>query len=375
MIDTQALRRDLPVCVAVALMISILAWSVGFGLFVRRAEAASLTSVRDTLSDSDLGVGSNHTIQYTNATATTAGQTIRITFDPETDRFGNIAGVLFADVSFSGATLVASCGGGTDEVTLSTSTAANDESVIFTVCAGDTVSTGTKTITIGNTRITNPTSTASYIIRIAGTQANSADTRVAIIDDVVVTASVATTFTFTITGVATGTTINGVTTTYASTATALNFGTLPVGSAVTMGQQLNVTTNAANGFVVTVVEDQNLLSTTGADIDLFANGNATSTPSPWTAPANTLGSEQTYGHMGLTSNDSDLNAGEFAGSRFAGNFQATSSRQVFSHTGSADGSTQDIGLASVAYRIQIGSLQEAGNDYTNTLTYVATPTF
>lgn len=360
--------------VAVSLIATLLSFYFGFRL-ISTAEAAALTSVTDTISDSDLGVGANHVIQYTNATATTAGQTIRITFDPETDRFGNIAGVLFADVSFSGATLVASCGGGTDEVTLSTSTAANDESVIFTVCTGDTVATGTKTITVGNTRITNPTSTASYIIRIAGTQANSADTRVAIIDDVVVTASVATTFTFTIAGVATGTTINGVTTTYASTATALNFGTLPVGSAVTMGQQLNVTTNAANGFVVTVVEDQNLLSTTGADIDLFANGNATSTPSPWTSPANTLGSEQTYGHMGLTSNDSDLNSGEFTGSRFAGNFQSTSSRQVFSHTGSADGSTQDIGLASVAYRIQIGSLQEAGNDYTNTLTYVATPTF
>lgn len=43
--------------------------------------------------------------------------------------------------------------------------------------------------------------------------------------------------------------------------------------------------------------------------------------------------------------------------------------------GPADGSTAHQGRTRVGYKIQIGSLQEAGTDYTNTLTYVATPTF
>jgi hypothetical protein len=40
----------------------------------------------------------------------------------------------------------------------------------------------------------------------------------------------------------------------------------------------------------------------------------------------------------------------------------------------SDGSTQNVGLAKVAYRVQISALQEAG-DYTNTLTYTVTPTY
>ncbi len=40
-----------------------------------------------------------------------------------------------------------------------------------------------------------------------------------------------------------------------------------------------------------------------------------------------------------------------------------------------DGVTDDIGAAQVGYQIQITALQEAGDDYSTTLTYIATPTF
>lgn len=143
-----------------------------------------------------------------------------------------------------------------------------------------------------------------------------------------------------------------------------------------MAQRLNVTTNAANGFVVTVEQDSNLLSSTGADIDGFSNGAYTNSPILWTAPTNTLLQENTYGHWGLTSNDSNLNAGEFTsggGNKWVA--ASTTPRLVFSHTGPADGTTQDFGLASVGYQIQISPLQEAADDYNTTLTYIATPTF
>jgi hypothetical protein len=88
----------------------------------------------------------------------------------------------------------------------------------------------------------------------------------------------------------------------------------------------------------------------------------------------------TYGHFGITSEDSTLNpaspggADRFGTQLYAGNF-STSTLEVFYHNGPADGATADIGETDVAYHIEIMSLQEAGTDYTATLTYVATPIF
>ena len=201
---------------------------------------------------------------------------------------------------------------------------------------------------------------------------------VAIVNQVTVTASVDTSFTFTVAGVASGQAVNSTTTSTTTTATAIGFGTLSPGVIVTGAQDLTVTTNAQNGFIVTVNEDQNLLSSNGADIDLFKDGAATAVPVVWTAPANILGNENTYGHLGVTSDDSDLNAGEFTsagGNKWAGNFYATTTRAIFSNTGPADGTTQNVGKARVGYQVQISALQEAATDYTNHLIYVATPVF
>jgi hypothetical protein len=207
--------------------------------------------------------------------------------------------------------------------------------------------------------------------------ADSGALRVATIDDVVVSAAVSTTFQFTIQGVALGQSVNGSATTTATTtsATAINFGVLQPNVSKTNAQDLLVTTNARNGFVVTLIQDQNLTSASGADIDTFKNGSSTANPESWKTPENQLGYEQSYGHMGFTSEDSDLNTNEFGTDLWAGNLSSTSPRQVFSHTGPADGQTPDIGRTRVGFQVQVQGLQEAGNDYTNSLTYVATPTF
>jgi len=42
--------------------------------------------------------------------------------------------------------------------------------------------------------------------------------------------------------------------------------------------------------------------------------------------------------------------------------------------GPSDGTTDHVGVTQVAYSVRITSLQEAG-DYTNTLTYICTPTY
>ena len=144
-----------------------------------------------------------------------------------------------------------------------------------------------------------------------------------------------------------------------------------------LAQQLNVTTNARNGFSVTVQENQPPTSATGATIDLFSNGASTTVPITWVAPTAILDVPSTYGHFGVTSDDADESqyaANEFAAAtKWSGAMDVP--KVVFSHTGPSDGVTQNKGKATVGYRIQISDLQEAGTDYTNTLTYVATPTF
>lgn len=175
---------------------------------------------------------------------------------------------------------------------------------------------------------------------------------------------------------ATSTSVNSTSTTGSTTATTIPFGVLSANTIYTLGQQLSVTTNARNGFVVTVEQDGNLQSSTGADIDGFSNGTYVNTPTTWSAPTNGLLLENEWGHWGLTSNDSDLNGGEFTsggGNKWVA--ASTTPRQVFSHTGPANGTTQDVGQVEVAYQVQITPLQEAADDYNATLMYVATPTF
>jgi len=375
----QNFRKDLIVSVAFGLMVSLLAWTVGFH-YLQTAHASSLTSVSDTLSDSRPGVAANHTIVYTNPSSTLATQSISYTFDPVGSLFGSLAGVGVGDVTSTGMTIVGTtCSAGGTNVSMATSTNA----LTFTVCSSATISSGTVTLKILNGKITNPTSTGSYIIRIGGTQANSADTRVAIVNGVNVTAAVATTFTFTVSSLPTSTTLlNNATTTGNDTSTTLPFGTITPNTHNELGQQLNVTTNASNGFAVTMHEDQDMVSNKGNTIHLFSNANATSTPSPWTSPTNIINTPATYGHIGITSDDtsSSLVGGPNFGAGgasplYAGSFNPTSTLTVFAWNGPADGTTQNVGAAKVAVRIEISPLQAAANDYSNNLIYVATPVF
>ena len=360
---------------AALLLVSTVTWAVGLPAFFNTAAAAQLSSISATASSSVPSAATNYTIRYTATTSATAGQTITYQLDPLTNRFA-IAGLVAADITTTGMTIVAGCGGGPDEVTVSFS---NDPDIItFTVCVGDTVPVGAKVVNFNNNRITNPAITGSYIVRIGGTQTDKGDTRVAIVDQVTVTASVDTTLTFTVAGVASGQTINGETISTTTSATAIAFGTLASGTPVVAAQDLTASTNAQNGFVVTVREDQNLLSSNGADIDTFFDGTNVAIPTAWATPTAVLGNENTYGHMGLTSNDTDLNGNEFySGSviKWAGNFFSTTTRAVFSNSGPSDGTTQNIGRARVGYKILVSSLQEAATDYTNHLIYVCTPTF
>ena len=45
------------------------------------------------------------------------------------------------------------------------------------------------------------------------------------------------------------------------------------------------------------------------------------------------------------------------------------------HNGAADGTGNGTGTANIGYQVEISALQEASDDYSTTLRYVATPTF
>lgn len=368
--------------VSAFLIVVILMWACGMPAWINYASAANLTTVSDTIIDSDLSVQTNHTIVFTTPTGVSAdGSTITITF-PAGFNMGSV-GEDDIDIATSTGdlTTAADCTGA-DMTGISVA----GQIITIEICNGDGGAIGTdQTVTVeigtnatahgvGANRIQNPGTAQSYEILIGGTMTDSGALRVAIIDDVVVTAAVSTRLTFTIEGVNAGVDINGDTTDATSTATSMPFGTLDVDTPKVVGQKLLVQTNANNGFTVTVVQDENLTSASTADIDLFANGGASSTPVAWEAPVANVTNEKTWGHYGITSEDESLFAGDDFGSQlYAGNIDTA--REVFYHGGPANATAEHIGTTEVAIRIEVSSLQEAANDYTNVLTYVCTPVF
>lgn len=349
---------------------AVVLWSLGVH---SSAQAANLTNISDTLETSEPSVLSGHTIAFTipAGSSLNAADNFTITLPAAfTIDAGMAIGDFTATVAGSGVT-VDNFSEASGVITLSLDTTANATEEVV--------------VAIANTEITNPAVVGSYEIIVA-TVSDTGRTRVAIVDTVLVTAIVDTVFDFTITGLATSTAVNGTSTTGSTTATAVPFGNVAAGEVRTMAQQLNVTTNAANGYVVTVETDHQLLSSTGADIDSFADGGDDDTPATWAQPSNTLLDENTWGHWGITTTDNDLKGGgtDFGEDEWIA--ASTSPRVIMAHDDPSDGTTgsdtaavgpanDDVGQTLIGYQIEITPLQEAGDDYEATLTYIATPTF
>lgn len=364
--------------------LAIILWSLGLPS-IRFAEAANVTSFSDTLSDSAPSVVANHTIEFVTPTGMPAGETLTLTFPAGFTGIGSLdAADLDLEVNGTDEDLIDGAASGADWNVTAAGQTIDIQSGTDVIGAGATVTieigTNATSGASGSNQITNPAVATSYEITVAvgDTPNDTGATRVAIVDAVTVTAAVETLFDFTVTGVADGTLVNTADTTGGdTTATAIPFGVLVADTASTAAQDLQVSTNAANGFVVTVQVDQQLTSANGADIDGFRNGNFDSTPVAWEAPGATPGNENEYGHWGLSSSDTTLTSG--LSDFFSGgdNFVAASSSpvEVFRHDGPTDGTTAGEGTATTIFKVEVTALQEAASDYTATLTYVATPVF
>jgi hypothetical protein len=358
--------------VATLVVCAVVLMSVGI---YNVAQAANLTGVKDTLSDSDLNVVSNHTIEFVTPTGVAAGQTITVTFPAGFNMGSVVVGDIDLKIATVDQTLVAGAPGATEwgytrSGQVMTFTAGASELAAATNAIEIQIGSNATFTTTGVNKITNPNAVGSVELIITAGTSDTGRTRVAIIDDVLVTAIVDTTFLFTITGTATSTFVDSATTTGDTSSTLIDFGQLVAGVPKLMAQRLNVTTNAANGFNVTVETGGTIASSNGADIDIYDNGVDQVVPAPWSSPDNSVGLENTYGHWGVTTMDnvSTFTPGDYIAA-------STTPRSIFAHTTSADGVTNDVGSTTVAYKIQISPLQEAANDYNATLTYIATPTF
>ncbi|MCK5061345.1 hypothetical protein KAR28_02250 [Candidatus Parcubacteria bacterium] len=313
----------------------------------------AIYEAQDLLSDSDVNVLATSTITFTTATTTDIGDYFRITI-PADFGVASIANTcMYGDVNFA---------------------ASSTGNLVDCTRSNSQLAAGTSTqIVISNH--TNPADPDSYKFYLRHYDSNDTlkeqvEIMVAILDDVLMTANVSATLDFTVTGTSTGQVVNGVTCDNTTTATTTDFGILEVNTEKTVCQQLQVTTNASYGYIVTVEQNQEMTSDGGDNINSFkdsATGSGSTTPQAWASPAGILDYDDSYGHMGLTTNDSDLGYGA---SEYTG-LDGTNPTTVLSHNGPTNNTTQDKGLAAVAFTAEIDALQQAG-DYESQITYICT---
>jgi len=352
--------------------IAIIMWSLGLPV-MQFAQAANVTTLTNTLSDSGPGNGSDHTIEFITPTGVVNGETITVDFSDGPFVVGSVD---FSDIDVQATstdlTVAADCTG-SDQV----GAAFTGTVLTITFCTGDGASLdagASTTIEIGlnadggDAQLVNPTAGSYQFPITAGV--DTGETRVMILDSVTVSATVDTIFTFTVNAVASGATIGSDTTGTTTTPTAIAFGELSAGNPLSAAQQLEVSTNAANGFAVTVQTNQQLTSANGAVIDGYRDGGFDTVPDVWIPPSGTPGAPNEAGHWGLTSDDTTLSGGDIytGGTEFVS--ASTTPVEVFRND-----TPIDAGTANVLYKVEITALQEAADDYNATLTYVATPIF
>lgn len=264
-------------------------------------------------------------------------------------------------------------------------------------CAEDTANevytctglSATDTVTF---TVTNPGKTTTegeadtYVVELQADTGEWGNAMFAIIEPVVVTARVSALLSFTVEGVGEeaddlhGERNIDITT----TATSIEFGTLDTETPLAAAQDLTVSTNASEGYSVTVFQDQDLTSPGGDTIKSFLDGTpvATSAAATWAGPGGQLADPDTWGHFGFTTEDVQVDencleldgADGYFGSNVWAGFDGDTPEEIMCHVGPSDGETLHAGTTRVGYQIEISDLQPAG-EYTNTLTYIATPTF
>lgn len=218
---------------------------------------------------------------------------------------------------------------------------------------------------------------------------------VGVIEAVRVTASVPAQITFRIIGLATGETACGVDTNVTTTAAAVPFGEIPLDAFTDAAHSLTVSTNAANGYSVTAIENDQLgrnggacagdpISTTNSDCIQDSRGDgavmshtdydgwdATSTKG-FAYSLDDVNSAISNGNAEAFSYDENTGACSglsYCAKQFADAEDGQAAQEIFGSDDVADNENLNV-----CYRI-IPAVTTAAGNYENYLTYTATATF
>lgn len=171
--------------------------------------------------------------------------------------------------------------------------------------------------------------------------------------------------TFTIAGLPSGITTEAIITDVTTSATAVNFGSIPLSTEYEAAQRITVDTNATEGYQVLMYSTQDLLNSYQTPIDPVLTTNAS--PGEWSTaaclpPAN--------GCFGYHAGDDSLGSGSsvrFASDDTYAALEETPREIMYS-------SVPIVDVNDIIFKVEVGSLQEAG-DYSTDLVYLVIPTF
>ena len=336
---------------------------------IERVFAASLSSLSDTQSSIKVNVVSDHTIQFVTPSGVLATQGITINFPVG----WNLGSVNASSTDFATSTS-ASCTGFTDAL-INNGTAAgiswgvSTTSQSITITSGSAVIPANRCVQIrfgtnaisqasGTAQITNPSSATSSALLINGTFGDNGiiTTNIITNDTVAVTATVAQSFTFSI---STSTIFFGALGTGgAKFASSTN----PLGDSLeTVAHTLAVSTNAPSGYTITI-KGQTLTSLQSATNTISAIGA--------TATTSLVGTEQ-FGVRATVSGGTvaTVSSPYALPTAYGYNATATTSAVLATETSAANTTTY-----SLRYLANIAPLTEAGT-YVANVVYVATANF
>lgn len=324
------------------------------------ASAATPTLMKDTLDRLKVSVSASHSLSMT----LPAGGIAPITTGTLTVTYTGFG------TDFAGAPTV-TCGAGVATASFATN--------VLTVTSGGTVCTGALTVTPYTG--TNPASAGSKTITLAGTAGITGSFAIAIVtdDQVSVTASVDPSITFNVGAEASVTACAG---TFAGNGGTVALGTLTTGAVASSDAAsvnhicTRVSTNAGSGAVVTVKSLNAALKSTAVPGDTIASGTAT-------LVAGTSGYGLCAGSAGVDSGKdttTPVGATPTRTAPFAGATCTAAGHDVgVLTTGAQNVWTLSAASQNAFFRLYvkaaISGTVPAHNDYTDTLTFVATGTF
>ncbi len=238
----------------------------------------------------------------------------------------------------------------------------------------------------GSAHVLGQADTYSVIIQqldSSNTVVDQTTTKVGVVDAVRVSATIAPQLTFTVAGVASSTSVCGITTDVTTTALTVPFGELIVGSFREAAQRLTVVTNAVGGYSVTAIENDQLgrggntctgdgSASNTCIVDASVTGVSHTTSADWTDATNDPG----FGYslvsvsgsptLAFTYNES---ARTFSAKQFADMQASEVVQTIFNRSTVTGGDVVDV-----CYRITPDATNVAGN-YENYLVYTASATF